>query len=117
MARWQKLGLTIVSVFFFLLFLVSLIVRFSPSTSDAATEARETSWNSQAIGSTFAGVRVREIDPSHAAVILFYDLDNNSGSDYRLEAGPNVVIMSRLDTGDSLSSYTQINLDSSAFIP
>jgi hypothetical protein len=117
MARWQRLGLIIVYACVFLLLLVTLIGRFSHPQSDAATGATEASWNSQAIGGTFAGVRVREIDPSHAAVILFYDLDNNSGFDYRLDAGPNVAIMSRLDTGGSLSSYTQVNLDSSAFIP
>jgi hypothetical protein len=97
--------------------MLTLIGRFSRSRSDATTAAAAGSWNSQAIGSTFAGARVREIDPTHAAVIFFYDLDNRTNSDYRLDAGAGVVIMSRLDPGGSLSSDAQINLDSSEFIP
>jgi hypothetical protein len=74
-------------------------------------------WDSRAIDSTFAGVRVREVDPAHAAVVFSYDLDNRTGTDYRLSTGPNVVIMSRLEPNGSLSSDQQVSLDSPAFVP
>jgi hypothetical protein len=75
------------------------------------------SWNSAAIRGTLAAVRVRELDPTHAAVIFFYDLDNRTDTDYRLSNGPNVVIMSRLQSSGILSSDQQITLDAAAFVP
>jgi hypothetical protein len=62
-------------------------------------------------------VRVKEIDPTHAAVLLFYDLDNKTDTDYRLANGPDVVIMSRLESDGSLVSDQQVTLDSAAFVP
>jgi len=60
---------------------------------------------------------VREIDPTHADVLLFYDLENKTDADYQLSSGPNVVIMSRLAADGSLSSDRPVNLESSAFVP
>jgi len=50
--------------------------------------------NTRAIEGTLAGVRVREVDTTHAAVVFLYDLDNRTDSDYRLTKGPDVVVMS-----------------------
>jgi hypothetical protein len=74
-------------------------------------------WNSAAIHGTLSAIRVRELDPTHAAVIFFYDLENRTDNDYRLASGPNVVIMSRLQSSGILSSDEQISLDASAFVP
>jgi hypothetical protein len=74
-------------------------------------------WNEGAIRGTLAAVRVRELDPTHAAVIFFYDLENRTDSDYRLASGPNVVIMSRLQSNGILSGDQPINLDAAAFVP
>jgi hypothetical protein len=74
-------------------------------------------WNSVAVESTLAGVRVRELDATHAAVVFSYDLDNRTDTDYRLSSGANVVIMSRLQPNGSLSSDQQVSLDSPAFVP
>jgi len=62
-------------------------------------------------------VRVREVDTTHAAVVFLYDLDNRTDSDYRLTKGPDVVVMSRLKTTDSLSSDEPADIESSAFLP
>lgn len=84
---------------------------------NSAPTGHADAWNTKAIESTLAGIRVKEIDPAHAAVVFFYDLDNRTDTDYRLASGPNVVIMSRLQPSGSLSSDQQVNLDANAFVP
>jgi hypothetical protein len=74
-------------------------------------------WNSAAIQATFAGVQVREIDPSKAALVFFYDLDNKTDSDYQLTPSSNLVIMSRLKSDSSLNAEDPIVLASAAFVP
>jgi len=104
---WVAVGLAAVAV-------IVAAVRF---TRGAAPNGQAEAWNSSAIRSTLAGIRVKEIDPAHAAVVFFYDLDNRTDTDYRLASGPNVVIMNRLQPSGSLSSDQQINLDANAFVP
>ena len=103
---WTAVGLVAVTA-------IAIALRFARSTPAGPANA----WNSSAIQSKLAGIRVKEIDPAHAAVVFFYDLDNRTDTDYRLSSGPNVVIMSRLEPGGSLSSDQQINLDANAFVP
>jgi hypothetical protein len=112
MALWKKLGLMGLAVVGVALILILVKIRGAGFFADRAN-----GWNSSAIESTLAGVRVREVDPAHAAVVFLYDLDNKTDSDYRLSSGPNVVIMSRLQPNGSLSSDQQISLDSAAFVP
>jgi hypothetical protein len=88
--------------------------RFSGLLSPARPK---NTWNSGAILATFAGVQVREIDPSKAALVFFYDLDNKTDTDYQLAQGPNLVIMSRLKSNSSLSAEEPFALASSAFVP
>jgi hypothetical protein len=114
MALWKKIGwIAIVSSGFLLLLILASVKSSRPLSSAAPANP----WNSGAIESTLSGVRVREIDPTHAAVLLFYDLDNKTDSDYRLANGPDVVVMSRLEPGGSLVSDRQVALDSAAFVP
>ncbi len=97
-----------------LLLLALILGRYSrPSTAPAAASP----WNAHAIEGTLAGVRVREIDPAHAAVVFLYDMDNRTNTDYTLTKGPNVVVMSRLNAGGSLSSDDPADIESSAFLP
>jgi hypothetical protein len=112
MATWKKLGLIGLAVCG--LALVLILVRFAGARFFAD---RASGWNSRAIEGTLAGVRVREVDPGHAAVVFLYDLDNRTDTDYRLSSGPNVVIMSRLQPNGSFSSEQQVSLDSAAFVP
>ena len=104
---WVAFGLVIVAT-------ILLAVRWPRAASPAS---RGDAWNSSAIQSTLAGIRVRELDPTHAAVVFFYDLDNHTDSDYRIASGANVVIMSRLQPSGSLSGDQQISLDTNAFVP
>lgn len=113
MTRWNKLGWIGLAV----CGLVLLILAFAKFSCLRPSSASPNAWNSGAIQSTLAGVRVREEDATHAAVVFFYDLDNKTDNDYRLASGPNVVIMSRLQPNGSLSSDQPIRLNSTAFVP
>jgi len=74
-------------------------------------------WNAQTIRTSLAAVRVKELDPQHAAVVFVYDVENRGNSDYRLANGANFVIMNRLKDGGSLAANDQAALDSDAFVP
>jgi hypothetical protein len=74
-------------------------------------------WNSNAIKATFAGIQVREIDSTNAEVIFFYDLENTTDFDYRIDNGPKTNFLSRLKSDGSLSSEEQPRLDHPAFLP
>jgi hypothetical protein len=114
MAQWKKLGLIAASTCALLILLVTIFWR-SPRAASSGTQVNP--WNSAAIQSTLTGVRVREVDPTHAAVVFLYDLENQTETDYELAGGPNVVIMSRLEPSGSLSSDRQASLESAAFVP
>jgi hypothetical protein len=112
MTRWKRLGS--IGLGAGALALIVFVLAFSRA---ALFGARANGWNSRAIESTLAGVQVRELDPEHAAVVFLYDLDNRTDADYRLASGPDVVIMSRLQPGGSLTSAQQVSLDAGAFVP
>ncbi len=111
---WQKVAVIGVATVLFLALLVLLMGRSQRSETSAKPA---TPWNSHAVEAAYAGVRVREIDASNAAVVFLYDLDNKTGSDYELAKGPGVVVMSRLKSAGSFSSEKAVNLSASAFVP
>jgi hypothetical protein len=74
-------------------------------------------WNSGAIRSSFSGIQVREIDPTHAEVVFSYDLENTTGSDYRLASGPNAALVAHLKSDGSLRAPDAIRVDESIFLP
>jgi hypothetical protein len=90
-------------------------------THDASQRSSTTSpvvtWNPTAIQTTYAGVRVQQIDPSNAAIVFFYDVDNKTDSDYQLSKGPDVVVMSKLKSSGALSAEKPVALTASAFVP
>ncbi len=110
----RKTGVLTACTIGFLLVLVGIVGRL-PRSQSLAKPANP--WNSRAIESALAGVRVREIDPSKSEVVFVYDLDNKTDNDYQLAKGPTVVIMSRLKSSGSLTSEKQVTLISSAFVP
>jgi hypothetical protein len=114
MTRRTKLALAIVLVCTIAGVLIAMLTK---SGRFASRRGVTSAWNTHAIESTLNGVQVREIDPNHAAVILVYDLDNKTNSDYRLEKGPSVAIMSRLKPGGVLSADPQVSVDTTAFLP
>ena len=97
------------------LIVVLLLLWRSPRQQNSNSSANP--WDSRAVAATLAGIRVREIDPSQAQVLFLYDLENKTDTDYHIEKGPGVVIMSRLKSNHSLSSEQEMSLDSSIFAP
>jgi hypothetical protein len=90
----------------------------APRQEVAATPKPQPSpWNSSAIQSTFAGAQVQEADATHATLLFFFDLDNNTDTDYRFAKGAGTVVMTRLKSNGSLSSEQPIELNNSVFLP
>jgi hypothetical protein len=117
MRAWKKIGVMVLAACAFALALLVIVVGPRLARRDPPVEQVVAPWNSRAIKGSPAGIRVQELDPTHAAVIFLYDLDNQTDIDYRLAKGPGIVIMSRLKSGGTLSGDEQIALDSAAFVP
>jgi hypothetical protein len=100
-----------------LLVLVVFVLPRTPPNEPVQTAAAAPVWNSAAIQSSFAGVQIKEVDATHAALIFSYDLDNNTDTDYRLAKGPATVVMTRLKSSGSVSSAEPVELDNSVFLP
>ena len=111
-SMWKKVALIGLPV----LFLAAMLLSGHWQHSQASDKS-PIPWNAQALRTSYAGVRVREIDPANAAVVFLYDIDNKSDSDYELSKSANVVVMSRLKSSHALSSEKPVNLSSSAFVP
>jgi len=116
MALWKKLGVGVlllgaVALALFVILAGPRVARSNPPSEQPSP------WNSHAIRSSLAAIRVQEVDSTHAAVVFLYDLENTTDRDYRLIKGPNIVIMSRLKSSGTLSGEEPIALNSTAFIP
>jgi len=96
---------------------VVFFVLRNPPKQESAPKAQPRDWNANAIRGNFAGVQVKEIDPTHAQLVFAYDLENATDSEYRLSAGPEVALMERLKSDDSLRSQDSIRIDSPVFLP
>ena len=108
--------LLVVTIAFVTSALVLFFILTRPSKQAIAPKQPEL-WNSSAIRSTFEGVRVKEIDPTHAALFFSYDLENTTASDYRLANDPKMLIMGRLKSNSSLQAEDSIQIDNSIFVP
>lgn len=74
-------------------------------------------WSQGTISVGYIGSQLREIDKTRASLVISYDLENNSDSDYRLNDGPKVVILSRLKSDGSYSQDQPIRLSYPVFLP
>ncbi|HKW32455.1 MAG TPA: hypothetical protein VJN92_05595 [Candidatus Acidoferrum sp.] len=74
-------------------------------------------WNQPTINAGYIGSQLREIDKTRASLVISYDLENNTDSDFRLADGPNVVILSRLKSDGSYSQEQPIRLSYPVFLP
>ena len=74
-------------------------------------------WKVGDLTATFAGTELRQVDLANAALFLYYEIQNNTDSDYRLGTVPGLVIMSRLRSGGTLSSQEDVRFSFPAFIP
>lgn len=75
------------------------------------------SWKQESIEATYVGCQFREVDKTHSSITVTYDLKNNSNQDYRLTDGPDVVIMSKLQSDGSLSQEEPARLSYPVFVP
>jgi hypothetical protein len=75
------------------------------------------SWKQEQIETTYVGCQFREVDKAHSSLTLTYDLKNNSNLDYRLADGPDVVVMSKLQSNGSLSQEEPMHLSYPVFLP
>lgn len=74
-------------------------------------------WSQGTISAGYLGSQLREIDKTRASLVISYDLENNSDSDYRLSDGPGVVILSRLKSDGSYSQDQPVKLSYPVFLP
>jgi len=73
--------------------------------------------NSSAITASYVGIRLKQIDKAHATLFFSYDLENNTGIDYRLADVPDVFIMARLKMDGSLSQEQALRLSYPVVVP
>lgn len=74
-------------------------------------------WSQGTISAGYIGSQLREIDKTRASLVISYDLENNSDSDYRLSDGPSLVILSRLKSDGSYSQDQPVRLSYPVFLP
>jgi hypothetical protein len=98
------------------LLLVVLLKLSLPVLKHAPDEVAK-GWNREGIKATYMAAQLREVDKTHSALTLSYDLNNLTDLDYRLAESSGVVIMSRLNSGGSLSQEEPVRLSYAVFLP
>jgi hypothetical protein len=93
------------------------LVRGNGSFFKRSPHEEPATWNQGTISAGYIGSQLREIDKTHASLVISYDLENNTDSDYRLADGPKVVILSRLKSDGSYSQDQPIRLSYPVFLP
>lgn len=88
----------------------------TPFKRQQTKEAQKT-WNRNGVKAVYMATQLREVDKTHAALILSFDLDNLTNMDYRLSDSLGLVIMSRLKSDGSLSQEQPIRLSYPVFLP
>lgn len=87
------------------------------SVHKQAKRGEPAGWNQGTVSAGYVGSQLREIDKTRSSLIISYDLENNTDSDYRLADGPGVVILSRLKSDGSFSQEQPIRLSYPVFLP
>ena len=97
--------------------LVVVILKFSLPVLKPAPDEPGKGWSREGIKATYMATQLREVDKTHSALVLSYDLNNLTDVDFRLAEGSGVVIMRRLNSGGSLSQEEPIRLGYPVFLP
>jgi hypothetical protein len=87
------------------------------SVHKQAKQGEPAGWKQGTVSAGYVGSQLREIDKTRSSLIISYDLENNTDSDYRLADGPGVVILSRLKSDGSFSQEQPIRLSYPVFLP
>ena len=74
-------------------------------------------WSQGTISAGYVGSQLKQIDLTRSSLIISYDLENNTDSDYHLADGPSVIILSRLKSDGSYSQEQPIRLAYPVFLP
>lgn len=82
-----------------------------------ATRDEAANWNQRTISAGYLGSQLKQIDKTHSSLIISYDLENNTDSDFHLSDGPGVVILSKLKSDGSYSQEQPIRLAYPVFLP
>lgn len=93
------------------------LVRNNGSIFRRSVREEPAAWNQGIISAGYIGSQLREIDKTRASLVISYDLENNTDSDYRLADGPSLVILSRLKSDGSYSQDQPIRLSYPVFLP
>lgn len=89
----------------------------SGSLLKRSNRAEPAAWKQGTISAGYIGSQLKQIDKTRSSLIISYDLENNTDSDYRLNDGPDVVILSRLKSDGSYSQEQPIRLSYPVFLP
>jgi hypothetical protein len=114
--RWN-LKLKSLAVLTLVLAVATALLYFRYPASLPVSAKSPEPWNGNAIAATYVGAQFREVDPANAVLLLSYDLENNTASDYHFADGPGMVVMSRLTSDGSLSSKEDVRLGYATFLP
>jgi hypothetical protein len=74
-------------------------------------------WDANAIKANYVGTQLRQVDPNNAALVVSYNVQNETDLDFQLTDSAGLVIMSRLRADGSLSSEEKIQLSYPTFLP
>jgi hypothetical protein len=74
-------------------------------------------WNERAIRASYVDTIVEQTDRGNAALVFYYDIQNDTDFDYRLDDSSSIVIMQELGTESSLSAEKHIKLEYPVFVP
>lgn len=74
-------------------------------------------WTQGTIRASYVGSQLKEIDKAHSSLVISYDLENSTDSDYRLADGPGIIILSRLKADGSYSQEQAVRLGYPVFVP
>jgi hypothetical protein len=105
------------AVFAILLALLGYLVVPLIPRQEAQPAAPATVWNPGAVRAELNGIQVREIDPNHASIVFYYDLDNQTDGDYQMAKGSSTVVMTRLKSDGTLMPNDNLHLENSVFVP
>lgn len=98
------------------LLLLVILMLARPALNQPPKETTK-GWNREGIQATYMAAQLREVDKTHSALVLSYDLNNLTDLDFHLAEGSGMVIMSRLNSGGSLSQEEPIRLGYPVFLP
>jgi hypothetical protein len=97
--------------------LVWSLVLVTGSTRTRSRLEATANWNQGRISVAYVGSQVKQLDKSRCSLIISYNLQNSSSSDYRLTEGSNLLILSRLKSDGSLSQEQPVRLSYPVFLP